>query len=114
MKKTLGKLLTIVMTVHLLGCGNAQQPSGDNDKTDTTNKHPLSTKSASISRKITPCLWVEKDAKAVVDYYLSIFKDGKLKESIPEFIFPFEDHVDEPMKKRKSTIQDSSARKHEK
>ena len=30
--------------------------------------------------KITPCLWVDKDAKAVVDYYLSIFKDGKMKE----------------------------------
>ena len=33
-----------------------------------------------ISQKITPCLWVEKDAKAVVDYYLSIFKDGILKD----------------------------------
>lgn len=34
-----------------------------------------------IAQKITPSLWVEtKDAKAVVDYYLSIFKDGKLKE----------------------------------
>lgn len=33
-----------------------------------------------ISQKITPCLWVEKDAKAVANYYLSIFKDGKLKE----------------------------------
>lgn len=33
------------------------------------------------SQKITPCLWVETtDAKAVADYYLSIFKDGKLKE----------------------------------
>lgn len=31
-------------------------------------------------QKITPCLWVEKDARAVVDYYLSIFRDGKLKE----------------------------------
>lgn len=32
-------------------------------------------------KKITPCLWVEtKDAKEVADYYLSIFKDGKLKE----------------------------------
>lgn len=31
-------------------------------------------------QKITPCLWVEKDAKTVVDYYLSIFKDGKLKD----------------------------------
>lgn len=33
------------------------------------------------TQKITPCLWVEtSDAKAVADYYLSIFKDGKLKE----------------------------------
>lgn len=31
-------------------------------------------------QKITPCLWVEKDAKAVANYYLSIFKDGKLKD----------------------------------
>ena len=31
-------------------------------------------------QKITPCLWVEKDAKTVVDYYLSVFKDGKLKD----------------------------------
>lgn len=33
-----------------------------------------------ISQKITPSLWVEKDAKAVANYYLSIFKDGKLKD----------------------------------
>lgn len=33
-----------------------------------------------ITQKITPCLWVEKDAKAVAEYYLSIFKDGKLKD----------------------------------
>ena len=33
-----------------------------------------------ITQKITPYLWVEKDAKAVADYYLSIFKDGKLKD----------------------------------
>ncbi len=26
-----------------------------------------------------PCLWVEKDAKKVARYYLSIFKNGKLK-----------------------------------
>lgn len=31
-------------------------------------------------QRITPSLWVEKDAKAVADYYLSIFKDGKLKD----------------------------------
>lgn len=33
-----------------------------------------------ITQKITPYLWVEKDAKVVADYYLSIFKDGKLKD----------------------------------
>lgn len=33
-----------------------------------------------FTQKITPYLWVEKDAKAVADYYLSIFKDGKLKD----------------------------------
>lgn len=32
------------------------------------------------NQKITPCLWVEKDANAVAEYYLSIFKDGKLKD----------------------------------
>src|SRR5690606_32807318 len=33
------------------------------------------------TQKITPSIWVETtDAKAVVDYYLSIFKDGKLIE----------------------------------
>jgi len=32
------------------------------------------------NQKITPCLWVEKDAKVVAAYYLSIFKDGKLKD----------------------------------
>ena len=30
-------------------------------------------------QKITPCLWVEKDAKKAAKYYLSIFKKGKLK-----------------------------------
>jgi predicted 3-demethylubiquinone-9 3-methyltransferase (glyoxalase superfamily) len=30
-------------------------------------------------QKITPCLWVEKDAKKAARYYLSIFKNGKLK-----------------------------------
>ena len=33
-----------------------------------------------ITQKITPYLWVEKDARAVADYYLSIFKNGKLKD----------------------------------
>ena len=32
-------------------------------------------------QKITPFLWFEKDAKKVADYYLSIFKDGKIISS---------------------------------
>lgn len=43
----------------------------NNDKPKTTTD---------TIQKITACLWVEKDAKAVADYYLSIFKDGKLKD----------------------------------
>ena len=31
-------------------------------------------------QKITPCLWVEKDAKAVANYYLSILRMVKLKD----------------------------------
>lgn len=30
-------------------------------------------------QKIIPCLWIEKDAKKAAKYYLSIFKNGKLK-----------------------------------
>lgn len=38
-------------------------------------EHPL------ITQKITPSIWVETtEAKAVAEYYLSIFKEGKLKE----------------------------------
>jgi predicted 3-demethylubiquinone-9 3-methyltransferase (glyoxalase superfamily) len=32
-----------------------------------------------VTQKIMPCLWVEKDAKKAARYYLSIFKNGKLK-----------------------------------
>lgn len=47
--------------------------------TSCTNSNKPKTMNSSI-QKITPCLWVEKDAKAVAEYYLSIFKDGKLKD----------------------------------
>jgi predicted 3-demethylubiquinone-9 3-methyltransferase (glyoxalase superfamily) len=63
-----------------MGCGNSQQNSHKNDKIDTTSNQTLTKKPDMIMQKITPCLWVDKDAKAVVDFYLTIFKDGKLKE----------------------------------
>lgn len=64
-------------------CSNSSQ-SNNTDKAinsiivtttnDKTNKNM-------ITQKITPSIWVETtDAKTVADYYLSIFKDGKLKE----------------------------------
>lgn len=66
-------------------CSNTNS-SHDSDKSvnpttvenDTNKTHQNKTM---ITQKITPSLWVETtDAKAVVDYYLSIFKDGKMKD----------------------------------
>ena len=64
-------------------CSNSSQ-SNNPDKaislTVATNDTTKTNKNM-ITQKITPCLWVETtDAKAVADYYLSIFKEGKLKE----------------------------------
>ena len=81
MKKYALQLLTAVIIANLLGCGNSQQNSHENINTDTTSNQTLVKQPDMIKQKITPCLWVEtKDAKAVADYYLSIFKDGNLKE----------------------------------
>lgn len=56
---------------------NTDQAINQSAATNNTTKPNKST----ITQKITPSLWVETtDAKAVADYYLSIFKDGKLKE----------------------------------
>jgi predicted 3-demethylubiquinone-9 3-methyltransferase (glyoxalase superfamily) len=73
-------LLTAVSIVTVMGCGNSQQNSTNNKKTDTTSNQTVTSKTDMIKQKITPSIWVETtDAKAVADYYLSIFKDGKLK-----------------------------------
>lgn len=81
MKKYALQLLTAVIIANLFGCGNSQQNSHENSNTDTTSNQTLVKQTDMIKQKITPCLWVETtDAKAVADYYLSIFKDGKLKE----------------------------------
>lgn len=76
MKKYILKFLTAFIIANLMGCGNSHNES----KMDTNSKQTLTKNPGSIMQKITPCLWVDKDAKAVADYYLSIFKDGKLKE----------------------------------
>jgi predicted 3-demethylubiquinone-9 3-methyltransferase (glyoxalase superfamily) len=81
MKKYGLKILVALIIVNAMGCGNSQQNSNNNDKTDTTSNQTVTNKPDMIKQKITPNIWVETtDAKAVADYYLSIFKDGKLKE----------------------------------
>lgn len=74
-------MLVAFLIVNAMGCGNSQQHSNNNNKVDSTSNQTVTNKTAVIKQKITPSIWVETtDAKAVADYYLSIFKDGKLKE----------------------------------
>lgn len=69
---------TIVISLTT-SCSNSSQ-TNNSDSSLATNDTTKTIKNM-IPQKITPSLWVEtKDAKAVADYYLSIFKDGKLKE----------------------------------
>lgn len=77
MKTYKNLLLTSFFLALLISCGKEDKYSKkDTPETDQATVE----KPTQIAQKITPCLWVEKDAKAVADYYLSIFKDGKLKE----------------------------------
>lgn len=81
MRNFMFKCLSVLVIAFLIGCVNSQQSSDKNSAIDTTSNQKLLNKTKMIKQKITPSLWVEtKDAKAVVDYYLSIFKDGKLLE----------------------------------
>lgn len=80
MGKYIIKFLVTLVIVNVMGCENSQQHSDNNSKIDTVSSQAVTKKTGMITQKITPSLWVDKDAKAVVDYYLSIFKDGKMKE----------------------------------
>ncbi len=74
-------LIIFSIIINVMACGNSQQKIQNISKHDTTINQTLSSKNDMIKQKITPCLWVETtDAKTVTDYYLSIFKGGKLKE----------------------------------
>lgn len=64
LKITFWTAITLALSILTSSCSN--------DKKSKPMTDPI--------QKITPYLWVEKDAKAVADYYLSIFKDGKLKD----------------------------------
>lgn len=80
MKHYILKLTTALIFSTIIGCTNSQEKVQKENKTDSVPNLSLANKTSMIKQKITPSLWVDKDAKAVVDYYLSIFKDGKLKE----------------------------------
>lgn len=81
MKKYGFKILVALIIASAMSCGNSQQNTHNISENDTTVSQTVTNKTDMIKQKITPCLWVEtKDAKAVADYYLSIFKDGSLKE----------------------------------
>ena len=74
-------LLATIVFCLTTSCSNPNRPdNADNaiQPVEMTNNTVKNTNM--ITQKITPYLWVEKDAKAVADYYLSIFKDGKLKD----------------------------------
>lgn len=79
MKKDISVSIAIWSILFLISCGNTQQDAGFKTVADTGSSGQ-SKATTKPMQKITPSLWVDKDAKAVVDYYLSIFKDGKLKE----------------------------------
>ncbi len=79
MKFTIPGLLIVLVAVNMPGCSNKQQ-TASNNKTGSAEDQPQANKTIAMKHKITPCIWVDKDAKAVAAYYLSVFKDGKLKE----------------------------------
>lgn len=81
MKTSTGKFLAAVCITIQVACGNSQQKADNPTQTDTTSRQTATKQPEAVLQKITPTLWVEtKDAKSVADYYLSIFKNGKLKE----------------------------------
>ena len=78
-------LLGSIVICMITSCSNSNQNSNtDNsiNQTQVTNDTSKAIENKNlIAKKITPSIWVETtNAKAVADYYLSIFKDGKLKE----------------------------------
>lgn len=83
MYKTL--LLAGVVISLTISCSKPGQTNNSDASNDQTTAVSDSGKSvdvgSAITQKITPSIWVETtDAKAAADYYLSIFKDGKLKD----------------------------------
>lgn len=73
-------LLMVFAIVNMTACSNNRQAVPDSSKTEPASNQASANGTGKIKQRITPSLWVDRDAKAVAAYYLSIFKDGKLKE----------------------------------
>lgn len=75
-------LLGAIVIVLTTSCHNSSHSNNpDNSINQTLKSDTIKTNKNIITQKITPSLWIETtDAKAAADYYLSIFKDGKLKD----------------------------------
>jgi len=75
---------TIAISLTTSCSNSSQSNNSDNSVNQTLAANDISKTIKNenmIAQKITPSIWVEtKDAKAVADYYLSIFKVGRLKE----------------------------------
>lgn len=81
MKKLI--FITIILAFLTMSCSNLNQKekNDDSSKDDVVKNDSIKSSENMIEQKITPCIWVETtDAKEVIDYYLSIFKEGKMKE----------------------------------
>lgn len=73
-------LLALSVIYLITSCQQSNNPNNSINQSSKSTDTIAKIKN-SVTQKITPSIWVEtKDAKAVSNYYLSIFKDGKLKE----------------------------------
>jgi predicted 3-demethylubiquinone-9 3-methyltransferase (glyoxalase superfamily) len=80
-KQPMNSYFFSAMVLIMASCTNANQSAEAGKADEVVMANDSKSKSnIMVTQKITPYLWVEKDAKAVADYYLSIFKDGKLKD----------------------------------
>jgi len=76
-------LITATFAFLIMSCKNSNRKEKNNisSKDKIIKIDSIKKIENMITQKITPSIWVETtDAKAVAEYYLSIFKDGKLKE----------------------------------
>lgn len=81
MKKLGRKIYIAFIIANAIVTGYAQQNLINKNNIDSTSIQTITNKMNMIKQKITPSIWIEtKDAKSAADYYLSIFKDGTLKE----------------------------------